>query len=30
MTEDWRQRYNQERPHGSLGDVPPVHYDMPQ
>jgi len=30
MTEDWRQRYNQERPHTALGDVPPARYDMPQ
>lgn len=30
MTEDWRQRYNNERPHTALGDVPPAHYDMPQ
>jgi len=30
MTEDWRGRYNRERPHGALGDVPPSHYPMPQ
>ncbi len=30
MTEDWRERYNQEHPHGALGDVPPAYYDMPQ
>jgi len=30
MTEDWRQRYNQQRPHQALGDVPPTQYGMPQ
>jgi putative transposase len=24
MTEDWRKRYNEERPHTALGNVPPV------
>jgi len=24
--EDWRQDYNQDRPHGSLGNVPPVEF----
>ena len=24
--EEWRQHYNRERPHGSLGNVPPVEY----
>ena len=28
MTEDWRQRYNQERPHESLGRIPPTQYTM--
>ncbi|RNM04653.1 IS3 family transposase [Dickeya undicola] len=26
LTEDWRTEYNEERPHSSLGDVPPVIY----
>ena len=30
MTEDWRRRYNDERPHTALGDVPPARYGMPQ
>jgi putative transposase len=30
MTEKWRERYNQIRPHGALGNVPPAHYDMSQ
>jgi putative transposase len=24
--EEWRQQYNQERPHGSLGNVSPLEY----
>jgi len=24
--EEWRQHYNRERPHGSLGNVPPVEF----
>jgi transposase InsO family protein len=24
--ESWRQYYNRERPHGSLGNVPPVEF----
>ncbi|WP_408014906.1 integrase core domain-containing protein [Rouxiella aceris] len=24
LTEDWRAEYNEERPHSSLGDMPPV------
>lgn len=30
MTEDWRQRYNQRRPHQALGDVPPSRYNVTQ
>lgn len=30
MTEDWRRRYNETRPHSALGDVPPVCYGMAQ
>jgi len=30
MTEDWRSRYNQERPHTTLGDVPPSQYNVTQ
>jgi putative transposase len=30
MTEDWRGRYNQLRPHESLGDVPPSRYNVTQ
>lgn len=30
MTEDWRGRYNQERPHSALGDVPPSQYGVTQ
>ena len=30
MTEDWRSRYNEERPHTALGDVPPCRYGVPQ
>nr|WP_268990352.1 integrase core domain-containing protein [Biostraticola tofi] len=26
LTEDWRTEYNEERPHSSLGDIPPVIY----
>ena len=26
LTEDWRAEYNEERPHSSLGDMPPVIY----
>lgn len=26
LTEDWRAEYNEERPHISLGDIPPVIY----
>ena len=26
MTEDWRYDFNYERPHDSLGNVPPVEY----
>jgi putative transposase len=25
--EEWRQHYNRERPHGSLGNVPPVEFE---
>ena len=28
MTEDWRQRYNHQRPHRSLGGLPPIRYAM--
>jgi putative transposase len=28
MTEDWRQRYNRDRPHRSLGGLSPIHYAM--
>lgn len=28
MTEDWRQRYNHDRPHRSLGGLSPVRYAM--
>jgi transposase InsO family protein len=28
MTTDWLQRYNHQRPHESLGSVPPVEYRM--
>ncbi|MBN1369256.1 MAG: transposase [Dehalococcoidaceae bacterium] len=24
--EDWRQHYNRERPHGSLGNIPDVEF----
>jgi transposase InsO family protein len=24
--EEWRQHYNREKPHGSLGNVPPVEF----
>jgi putative transposase len=24
--EEWRQHYNWERPHGSLGNIPPVEF----
>src|SRR5579875_621382 len=30
MTEDWRHRYNHERPHRALGGLPPVPYAMAQ
>lgn len=30
MTEDWRQRYNHERPHSALGGVPPARFAMTQ
>ena len=30
MTEDWRMRYNNDRPHAALGDVPPTAYSMKQ
>ncbi|HEU0187514.1 MAG TPA: integrase core domain-containing protein [Gallionellaceae bacterium] len=30
LTEDWMHRYNHERPHESLGRVPPVVYRMQQ
>jgi putative transposase len=30
MTEDWRRRYNAQRPHTALGDVPPIHYNVSQ
>ena len=30
LTEDWRQRYNQQRPHTALGDVPPTYYNVAQ
>jgi putative transposase len=30
MTEEWRHRYNHERPHTALGDVPPARYAMSQ
>ncbi|PWC09238.1 hypothetical protein B4923_20580 [Brenneria roseae subsp. americana] len=26
LAEDWRTEYNEERPHSSLGDMPPVIY----
>ncbi|KZB73231.1 integrase, partial [Yersinia pestis] len=26
LTEDWRTEYNEERPHSSLGNMPPVIY----
>jgi putative transposase len=28
MTEDWRQRYNHDQPHGSLGGLSPIRYAM--
>ncbi len=28
MLEDWRHRYNHQRPHSALGDVPPARYAM--
>lgn len=30
MTEDWRHRYNHQRPHRSLGGLPPVRFAMAQ
>lgn len=30
MTEDWRRRYNETRPHIALGNVPPARYGMAQ
>ena len=30
MTEDWRHRYNHQRPHRSLGNVPPAQYAVTQ
>ena len=30
MTEDWLHRYNHDRPHESLGRIPPVEYRMKQ
>ena len=30
MTEDWRHRYNHQRPHRALGGFPPVPYAMAQ
>jgi len=27
MSEDWRQDYNRERPHESLGNVPPIEFN---
>jgi putative transposase len=30
MTEDWRHRYNHQRPHRALGDLPPVPFAMPK
>jgi len=30
LTEDWLRRYNHERPHESLGRIPPVAYRMQQ
>ena len=28
MTEEWRYRYNHERPHESLGRLPPIQFAM--
>ena len=28
MTEEWRQRYNHERPHESLDRLPPIQFAM--
>lgn len=28
MTEDWRRRYNHDRPHGALGGLSPIRYAM--
>lgn len=28
MLEDWRDRYNHQRPHSALGGVPPAMYAM--
>ncbi len=28
ITEEWRQRYNHERPHESLGRIPPIQFAM--
>jgi putative transposase len=28
MTEEWRHRYNHQRPHRSLGDIPPARFAM--
>ena len=30
LTEDWLVVYNQERPHDSLGRVPPLTFDLPR
>lgn len=30
MTEDWRRRYNENRPHSALGNVPPARYAVAQ
>lgn len=30
MAEDWRQRYNHQRPHRSLGGLPPISFAMAQ
>ncbi|AVU03162.1 hypothetical protein EBA05_13080 [Xanthomonas oryzae pv. oryzae] len=30
MADDWRHRYNHQRPHRSLGGLPPIRFAMAQ
>ncbi|WP_193589355.1 integrase core domain-containing protein [Xanthomonas arboricola] len=30
MAEDWHHRYNHQRPHRSLGGLPPIRFAMAQ